>query len=313
MEFDIRPTTEADWPRIWEIMQAQLPETPSLETVIRSRQNPPPGLIAYELGAYTPEGRLIGYGGADAGPFRKPGHFRIYVRVDEAYRRQGIGTALFAQAERFALEQQAAVLEASVREDVEAGQAFAERKGFAKIDHIFESRLDLSEFDPAPLQGARAAADAFRFISLADLPQDDESLQRFLDYLNELAQDVPGAAGVPPITMEQFRFMEKNDPHFDPSGIILAVDGDRWAALAFVQRQDNGSYYNSLTGVHRDYRGRGLALSIKLISIEYVQSRGGTYLRTNNHSQNQRMLAVNRKLGYQPEPGFFHMERQVVR
>ncbi|HEY7850574.1 MAG TPA: hypothetical protein VIC27_10950, partial [Ktedonobacterales bacterium] len=34
--------------------------------------------------------------------------------------------------------------------------------------------------------------------------------------------------------------------------------------------------------------------------------------RTNNDSQNAPMLAVNRKLGYQPQPGFYRMRAQLM-
>jgi GNAT superfamily N-acetyltransferase len=58
-----------------------------------------------------------------------------------------------------------------------------------------------------------------------------------------------------------------------------------------------------ITGVDRPYRGRGLALALKLRTIRLARRYGAAYIRTHNDSENAPMLALNRKLGYQPEPG----------
>lgn len=49
----------------------------------------------------------------------------------------------------------------------------------------------------------------------------------------------------------------------DPTGWLLAVDGDRWAALSSVVQREDGGFFTGFTGVEREYRGRGLALPPK--------------------------------------------------
>jgi RimJ/RimL family protein N-acetyltransferase len=78
-----------------------------------------------------------------------------------------------------------------------------------------------------------------------------------------------------------------------------------------VERQNNGELYNGFTAVSREYRGRGLALAAKIKSMAFAKQQGAAYIRTNNHATNERMLAVNRKLGYQPEPGVYHIEKLI--
>ncbi|GCE09357.1 hypothetical protein KDAU_66860 [Dictyobacter aurantiacus] len=63
------------------------------------------------------------------------------------------------------------------------------------------------------------------------------------------------------------------------------------------------SMYNMMTGVEPEYRGRGIALALKLLVIRCARKYGVAYLRTNNDSENVPMLTVNRKLGYLPVPG----------
>ena len=65
------------------------------------------------------------------------------------------------------------------------------------------------------------------------------------------------------------------------------------------------SMYNMVTGVDRAHRGRGVALAIKLLAIRCARRYGAVYIRTHNDSENAPMLAINRKLGYQPQPGLY--------
>lgn len=57
----------------------------------------------------------------------------------------------------------------------------------------------------------------------------------------------------------------------------------------------------------RDYRGRGLAQALKLQTVLLARRAGMRTIRTNNDSLNAPMLAVNRKLGYRPEPGYYEL------
>jgi GNAT superfamily N-acetyltransferase len=57
----------------------------------------------------------------------------------------------------------------------------------------------------------------------------------------------------------------------------------------------------------RDFRGHGLAQALKLQTILLAKKEGMRYIRTNNDSNNAPMLAINRKLGYQPEPGAYRI------
>jgi hypothetical protein len=55
-----------------------------------------------------------------------------------------------------------------------------------------------------------------------------------------------------------------------------------------------------------------VALGLKLLAIRAARRHGARYLRTNNDSENAPMLAVNRKLGYQPAPGYYRMRARLT-
>jgi RimJ/RimL family protein N-acetyltransferase len=54
------------------------------------------------------------------------------------------------------------------------------------------------------------------------------------------------------------------------------------------------------TGTLREYRGRGLALAVKLATTRWAAEHGITQISTDNDETNAPMLAINRRLGYKP-------------
>lgn len=53
-----------------------------------------------------------------------------------------------------------------------------------------------------------------------------------------------------------------------------------------------------LTGVRREYRGRGLAIALKVRGVRYAQRYGVGEIRQHNNARNQRMPRVNGALGF---------------
>ena len=125
------------------------------------------------------------------------------------------------------------------------------------------------------------------------------------------ALDIPGHDGdFPPF--QEFQKIVFQSAWFRPEGQLVVADGDEWVGLAAVGYfGDSNSACNMTTGIDRAYRGRELALALKLLAIRVAQDGGAATLRTNNDSENAPILAINRKLGYQPEPGYYKLVRQA--
>jgi GNAT superfamily N-acetyltransferase len=64
----------------------------------------------------------------------------------------------------------------------------------------------------------------------------------------------------------------------------------------------------SFTGVFKTYRRRGIALALKVRSIQYAQSLG-TRLIIANNEENNPMYQINLALGFQPQPADADWER----
>ena len=67
---------------------------------------------------------------------------------------------------------------------------------------------------------------------------------------------------------------------------------------------DPGVIYQHLTAVLRDERGKGIAMALKLKTIEYARAEGLREIRTWNASINRPMLAINEALGFAKQPAW---------
>ena len=257
--------------------------------------------------AVDESGCPIGYWDVDRETWMQPSRFYIKVIVAPDARRRGLGATMYEHALRLARQQGATHLESMVREEDEVSLRFARQRGFAVERHLFESTLDLAGFDErpySPLQG-RLKAEGFRFFTLAEAGLTDANKRKLYEVNRSAALDDPGNTGMFP----DFYAFSKNV--FDASWFradtqLLAAHGDKYVGLSAIGIYPADCYaYNAFTGVLREYRGRGLAQALKLQTILLAKREGMRYIRTNNDSNNAPMLAVNRKLGYKPEPGLY--------
>ena len=216
---------------------------------------------------------------------------------------------MYEEALRCARRYGATHLESMVREQDDASVRFAKQRGFQVERHLFESSLDLADFDERPYHGllSQLQLQGFRFFSLAEAGLTDENKHRLYEVNRAASLDDPGNTG----TFPDFYAFSKNV--FDASWFradtqLLAADTDRWVGLAAIGMYPADRHaYNAFTGVLRDYRGRGLAQALKLQTILLAKREGMRYIRTHNDSNNAPMLAINRKLGYMPEPGVYRL------
>jgi len=311
----IRPLdTARDFPALATLLAVRDPEPPTPELLREWEGNAPAGLVRQRLVAFdeTDSGPIVGFCDAASWPWEPPHQFWISTVVAPDHRRRGLGAQLADVALAFVREQGATRLAAEVRDNAAEGLRFAERYGFRTDRHIFESRLHLADFDEQRFAGVvgRVEAEGIRFLSLADLGDTDVARRKLYDINATLARDVPGHDG-DFMPFEQFQKTVCSASWYRPDGEIIAVIGDTWVGMAAVGYfQNTNSMYNMFTGVDPAWRGRGIALALKLLAIACARRYSAIYISTNNDSENAPMLAVNRRLGYLPEPGYYRMIRE---
>jgi GNAT superfamily N-acetyltransferase len=265
----------------------------------------PTGRIQQRSAAFNGQGYLVGFNSASRDPWMTPGRFWIDVVTDPLYRKQDIGSMLYSNALQFAQEQGAVSLEAEVRDNMPEALGFAQKHGFQINRHLFESTLKLAQFDNTPFTGVIASVEAsgIRFFTLADLGNTEEAQRKLYEINRRYALDIPGREQTY-APFAEFRKRVFAASWYRADAQIVAADGDKWIGLtAAGYFPSTNSMYNMITGVEPVYRGRKIALALKLLVIKCAQKYGAAYMRTNNDSENAPMLTVNRKLGYQPEAG----------
>jgi GNAT superfamily N-acetyltransferase len=299
----------ADFPRIAELLSGYEPEPITVEQLWEWERRVSTERIRRRLVAVDSDGAIVGYGYIDHETWMRPGWFEIWVLVDPTRRGADIGTALYNHALQLTVAHGATSLGSQTRDDDPASLRFAERCGFRIDGHTFESTLDLTAFDEQRVAGVIEAAEAsgLRFFTMADLGNTDEAKRKLYDLNRRTALDNPSADGTF-APFEEFQQFVFGASWYRADGQILAADGERWVGIAAVAHYpERNSAYNAFTGVERDYRGRGLAQALKLLAVRFAQRNGAAYIRPHNDSQNAPMLAVNRKLGYRPEPGIYRL------
>lgn len=312
----IREAVEGDFARIAELISATQPEPVTEADLLEWERRVLTGLIRRRTVAAAESGQVLGYAIVQHFQSMGEGRFYLWVTVDAGQRARGIGAQLYDNALEFAISHGAATLESEVREDEAAGVHFARQRGFIVHRHMFESAIELATFEESRFAGVVEAVQAggIRFLSLADVGMDPAYFRQLYQVNYRAVLDDPASTGHW-VSFEEFESTLLGASWFDPGGQIMAIDAASGAviglaAVGFFQHTNRAS--NMITGVDRAYRGRQIALALKLLTIRYAQVRGAEAIVTDNDSQNAPMLAINRKLGYVPRPGIYRLAKALA-
>lgn len=310
----LRPINiQSDFPRMAELMSMTEPEPITVEQIQGWLERAPMERIQQRMAAIDEQGYLIGFNNTGRDPWMSPGRFWIEVVVDPLMHKQGIGTRLYTDALQFAQTHRATTLEAEIRDHLPEALHFAQKRGFQIDRHIFESTLDLGTFGEKHFAGVIESLEAsgIHFFTLADLGNTQEAQRKLYEINRRYGFDIPGRDQTFP-PFEQFQKNVFEASWYRAEGQIIAANGEQWIGMtAAGYFPATNSMYSMMTGVEPAYRGRKIATALKLLMIKWAKKYGVAYLRTNNDSENTPMLAVNRKLGYEPKPGKYLLLRQL--
>lgn len=269
-----------------------------------------------DLVAVNDRDDIIGYTSSLRRASDLVGKFSVSVLVAQRAAGMGLGRELHSRAEGFAAEHGATYLSCYIKESIERAVAFAEQDGYKRIQHLFDSELLLSGFDPATgadlIAGLRAAG--YRFLTLAEIGDNEENRRRIYDLDVTTDIDTPGYENWGMRTYEQYSRDEFQSFGFSPEGVVIVEYEGEWVAMhSCRQSAKPGTMSIDYTGVLREHRGKGLAQAVKLLGIENAKSQGAAKVRTSNDERNEPMLAINQKLGFKPEPGFYVYRKDLQR
>ncbi len=295
---------ETDLPDIVRITNTYEPSPVTVDQVRQWFQYNPPRREQRRLVGVDEKDLVVGYGGF-VHEARAPEHtFTVWVLVDPVHRGRGIGSALWEPLLKELRELGARRLSSDVNDNDPESLVFAQHRGFVIDEHYFNYKLNLTSFNEAPYLPAIQALDAggMRFCSLADFPDTPETRRKLYDLNTSYVLDNPKSR--PPWSFAGFEEFVIQAPWFRREGQLLAVENDLWVGMAAVSlHPENHSARNEHTGVLRAYRGRKIATSLKVLAVRYALQNGAVSLLTDSNLRNAPILAINRRMGYQPQPG----------
>ena len=171
----------------------------------------------------------------------------------------------------------------------DAGVAFATKRGFRHVRAEAEAAVDPRTVHELPPAG----------VDLRPVASVDPHLVYAVDL--EATLDMPQTETVDHVPYDEWVDHVLRHPGFTTEGSFVAMVDDVAAAVSMLLVDfESGRGASMFTGTLRAYRGRGLALAVKLASIRWAAAHGITVLATTNDETNAAMLAVNRRLGYVP-------------
>ncbi len=289
-----------------ELLSASNPEWPvTAELLQHEHDHRDPALFFTERLAER-GGRLLGVMGVGHDDFaHDEGRYWANLHVHPQARNQGVGSALYTEFLNILKARGAQEARTMLTETDEPGIRFLKTRGWQETWRRHEFRLDTAAVElPAPpeLGGLRLEA----LDALAGDPQRDARLHE-LDWL--LFQDVPMGMTLTRRPLEVWVQQEPEEPSMRPAMSFVLIDDavndpltGPYVGYTTLLQNPGGFYFIGMTGVRREYRGRGLARALKLASMRAMHTAGGGEIRTFNDPPNVAMIAMNRALGFVQQP-----------
>jgi mycothiol synthase len=306
MSFSIRELEDRDWDAVAALIDSYDEDGYNGQHLRESDARWIPGDPKLRLVAES-EGEIVGSARCLRRSEDRPGQFRAMVYVAKAHTGAGIGQQLAGHLQEFAVARGGNYIDCFVKDVSERGRDFAERAGCKPVQHLFESSLQISTVDVAPFLARKRNLEAqgYSFFSLAEAGDTEENRRKLHELDCDADEDTPGFENWGRRSYEQYSIDEHQSHGYTPHGILIAAHQDRWVAMNAIRPTPAPRKMRTdFTGVRREHRGLGLAQVMKALGIQYAQSEGIQVITTHNDERNAGMLAVNRKLGFIPQPGF---------
>jgi len=320
LSIGFRDFTPSDYDRLVEVYNANFPDYAISAAEQRARDDSldkSKYMLRRFAAINTGTGEALGFGViSNVLDMFHPRKFMVNIYVDPACHRMRVGGAIFENLLKNLKGLHAEIAWTINREDLPLQREFFQRRGFNEKRRDWESRLDLSTFQPEQFQEyeVRMAEQGISFTTLAEEKRlGEDSLRKLHDLVQHIAADMPRQADFTPVPYDQWKTLLANNPRTIPEGFLIAKHGSEFVGESDILRNEKAPRTLSQgdTGVRREYRGRGIATALKLKVIEFAKKNGYETIETWNDSTNAPMLAVNTKLGFKRKIGWLLLEKDL--
>jgi GNAT superfamily N-acetyltransferase len=233
----------------------------------------------------------------------------VWAYVHPTRRRAGLGGQLHELGERVLRDDGALVLRTMAIDD--DGVRFAEAQGFERTRTEYPSAVDPRTVDTSRLDELleRLGSEGYRLVPLGEA----EARPRELHALYVAASaDMPEDDPETNLPYEEWLEETLGKPDLSREGSVVVLHGELPVALSFIEVDHERRFADQeLTGTAPAHRRRGLARAAKLAVVHWCAEQGIERLATANDGENAGMLAINRELGFRPQPPWFGYRRRV--
>ncbi len=135
--------------------------------------------------------------------------------------------------------------------------------------------LNLTKFDESPFEPylQRTAAAGTALATLAEVGDLPGHRRRLYELNKTCLADIPERATF--CSFDEYVAQRLEVPAFDPCGVVLAVQDDRWVGFATTSiHHAKGYAFSEMTGALRTHRGRGVSMALKVMGIRFASSSG---------------------------------------
>jgi L-amino acid N-acyltransferase YncA len=310
MKLEIRPATKTDYPAIAAIHNATWTDHPVLaedleRTDAKRTENNFIERFMLEL-----EGKSLA-----EGSFQNLSEHQFYLEINVLleFQSRGFGSQFYAFLEAELERHKPVSALCYVREIHPFASRFVASRGFVEVLRVYHQTLQLSRFDAGLFVPVKQTltANGYTISSFADLEFDPSHEQKLHELHIKTDADVPRVHPFVPVSFEQFKRQNLENPKLPKEACFIAIKNGEWVGLSQQRlRPDPTQLHTGMTGVLREHRGQGLALSLKLRAIEYATQHGFLELHSNNASTNVAMLAINKKLGFERSNAQIQLEKK---
>jgi mycothiol synthase len=313
--------TDADYAalaRIHNAVYPDYPDTPEEYRFYDERREP-----KYKLGRVMAEldGEPVGVGiyrqSVDA---YHPQRFGFEVFVEPEYQSKGVGRALLEALETAIQPFDPIKIRSATRADWTRAVRFLEAAGFQEEYRAWESRLDVTRFDPSPFAELETnlKTDGIEILSVRDLEKLDPDWKRKLyDLDTDACRDMPSPEPFTGQTFERFEQVILGGPDFCADAFLVAVKRQPDGSLEYLsestlwRKPGDENAFNGATGTRREWRGRKIALALKVKNLIWARENGITQIKTWNDDVNRPMLSINEKLGFEKMPAWVNVVKVI--
>ncbi|HAR43438.1 MAG TPA: hypothetical protein DCS07_12540 [Bdellovibrionales bacterium] len=263
------------------------------------------------------QSQVVAIGSVSESPwFVNTGTYAINIAVLPAYRNQGIGTAIYSHCIESLAPRKPKTLQSRCPLGDSGGLSFLNNRNFIIHNkrYMFSLKLDSDAaqkaIDQIPADLSSLKRQGVTIKSLKEVGRSPEFDRALHTLDNELTGDIPCLANANPLPFEQFVAAALDEKLNPPGGMLIAFAGAQIVGYSGIFADANALKGGiKMTGVRREWRGKGIAKVLKLCLIKAARDLGFEELETANDETNAPILGLNRKLGFKEASGIIELKK----